>query len=242
LPEHFRQDDSLLICFAGLNGSLMDESREITPLIGKIARPRGRPKVSSDEAKRSHIVASARKIFVELGYAGTTTATVAARCSVSKQTLYRLFASKEELFLAVVVAHRRMMLDLPRPPEENLAVSEALEKIFLLDMDEATDKERAAFIHVVIRESDQFPELREVLHNEGMLQSRQHLADCLSEQQARKKLEIDDSLSGARMLMDMIFGGMGPPEGRAKAWPDREIRSAHLKRCLAIFSRGVGAQ
>ncbi|KRB61225.1 TetR family transcriptional regulator [Rhizobium sp. Root708] len=212
------------------------------PAAGKPARPRGRPKVSSDEDKRAQIVDAARKIFVEHGYAGTTTALVARVCNVSKQTLYKLFTSKEDLFTAVVVAHRKMMLDLPRAEEENLSVSDALQSIFMIDINEAEDDERATFIQLVMRESGQFLELREVLHNEGMIKSRQMLAEWLSSQQERGKLSIDDADSGARMLMDMIFGGMGPPEGRSQAWPDRQARRHHLQRCLSIFARGVGAK
>ncbi|MGO6903389.1 TetR/AcrR family transcriptional regulator, partial [Rhizobium ruizarguesonis] len=33
-------------------------------------RKRGRPKVSSDEDKRAHIVEIARRVFVKYGYAG----------------------------------------------------------------------------------------------------------------------------------------------------------------------------
>ncbi|MGZ2506560.1 hypothetical protein ACVINI_007106 [Rhizobium beringeri] len=74
-----------------------------------------------------------------------------------------------------------------------------------------------------------------------MLASRQDLTDWLSDRRAEGKLSIDDPDSGARMLMDMIFGGMGPPEGRAQAWPDRAALLAHLRRCIAIFAAGVGA-
>ncbi|NEJ69690.1 TetR family transcriptional regulator [Rhizobium phaseoli] len=203
-------------------------------------RKRGRPKVSSDEDKRAHIVEIARRVFVKCGYAGSTTAVVAAEAGVSKQTLYKLFQSKEELFAAVVGAHRRMMLDLPRPVED-LSIAESLERIFMIDMDEEKDADRAGFLQLVFREAAQFPELVDILQHEGMLASRQHLADWLNDRRAEGRLALDDPASGARMLMDMIFGGMGPPEGRAQAWPDRARLLAHLRRCIAIFAAGVGA-
>lgn len=203
-------------------------------------RKRGRPKVSSDEDKRTHIVEIARRVFVKYGYAGSTTAVVAAEAGVSKQTLYKLFQSKEELFAAVVGAHRRLMLDLPRPAED-LSIAESLERIFMIDMDEEMDADRAGFLQLVFREAAQFPELIDILQREGMLASRQHLADWLSERRAEGRLMLDDPASGARMLMDMIFGGMGPPEGRAQAWPDRTALLAHLRRCIAIFTTGVKA-
>jgi AcrR family transcriptional regulator len=203
-------------------------------------RKRGRPKVSSDDDKRAHIVENARRIFLKYGYAGSTTAVVAVEAGVSKQTLYRLFESKEALFAATVSAHRRLMLDLPRE-REDVSIAESLERIFMIDIDEETDAERAGFLQLVFREAGQFPELIDILNREGMLASRQHLTDWLSDRRAEGRISLDDPASGARMIMDMVFGGMGPPEGREEAWPDRATRLDHLSRCIAIFSRGVGA-
>ncbi|MGO8104640.1 TetR/AcrR family transcriptional regulator [Rhizobium leguminosarum] len=203
-------------------------------------RKRGRPKVSSDEDKRAHIVEVAGRVFVKCGYAGSTTAVVASEAGVSKQTLYKLFQSKEELFAAVVGAHRRLMLDLPRPAEV-ISIAESLQRIFMIDMEEDGDADRSGFLQLVFREAAQFPELVDILQREGMLASRQHLADWLSERREEGRLTLDDPASGARMLMDMILGGMGPPEGRAQVWPDRAQLLAHLRRCIAIFAAGVGA-
>jgi AcrR family transcriptional regulator len=203
-------------------------------------RKRGRPKVSSDDDKRAHIVENARRIFMKHGYAGSTTAVVAVEAGVSKQTLYKLFESKEELFAATVNAHRRTMLDLPREREE-ASIAESLERIFMIDLEEDKDADRASFLQLVFREAAQFPELIDILNRDGLLVSRQQLADWLAERKAEGRLSIDDPASGARMLMDMIFGGMGPREGHAQAWADRADRRTHLKRCIAVFSAGVGA-
>jgi AcrR family transcriptional regulator len=204
-------------------------------------RKRGRPKVSSDDDKRANIVENARRIFVRNGYAASTTAVVATEAGVSKQTLYKLFESKEELFAAVVGAHRRMMLDLPREAEA-ISIAQSLEQIFMIDIDEETDADRAGLLQLVFREAPQFPELIEILHREGVLASRRELSAWLDERRAEGRIRLEDSASGARMLMDMIFGGMGPPEGRAQAWQGREERLAHLRRCIAIFCAGVHAR
>lgn len=54
------------------------------------------------DARPEEISAAALELFVEHGYAGTRLEDVAARAGVSKGTLYLYFASKEELFKAVV--------------------------------------------------------------------------------------------------------------------------------------------
>ncbi|SCB48838.1 TetR/AcrR family transcriptional regulator [Rhizobium multihospitium] len=202
-------------------------------------RPRGRPKTVNDDARRAEIVAEARATFYELGYGGTTMDLVAARCRISKQTLYRLFPSKTDLFTAIIAEHRASMLALPRPADENLPFDKALELIFMIDIDEDQERERDAFIHLAVSESQQFPEIATLLHTYGARQSQQMLADWLIEQQRRGLIEIADAASGARMLMSMIFDAMISRPGRPKDWPDRETRLRHVRHCIAIFTAGV---
>lgn len=120
------------------------------------ARP---PKTVNDDARRAEIVAEARATFYELGYGGTTMDLVAARCRISKQTLYRLFPSKTDLFAAIIAEHRASMLALPRPADENLPFDKALELIFMIDIDEDQEREQDAFIQLAISESQQSPEI-----------------------------------------------------------------------------------
>lgn len=206
--------------------------------IGK--RGRGRPKTQGDSQRREAIITTARNTFIELGYQGTTTDIVAQRCQVSKQTLYRLFPSKAELFVAIVANHRQLMLELPRPAGEVIdgtdGVAAVLEKIFMVNISDERKRERDAFIHFVIRDSKQTPELEEVLHREGADKSMRELADWLLSQREAGHLAIADPMSSSRMLMDMLFGAMGGPLSRN--WPNREARSAHMSNCIATFVRG----
>lgn len=54
------------------------------------------------EARPGELLAAALALFVEKGYAATRSEEVARRAGVSKGTLFLYFASKEELFKAVV--------------------------------------------------------------------------------------------------------------------------------------------
>ena len=55
------------------------------------------------ERRRQVIIEAATEVFLRLGYLGTTTDEVAARASVSKQTLYKHFADKQRLFAEVIL-------------------------------------------------------------------------------------------------------------------------------------------
>jgi AcrR family transcriptional regulator len=59
------------------------------------------PKKGRDE-KRAAIVKIAYEAFLTDGYAATSMSSIAAKVGGSKATLYNYFASKEELFAAVI--------------------------------------------------------------------------------------------------------------------------------------------
>lgn len=199
-----------------------------------LKRGRGRPKALSDHDRRASIIETARRTFMELGLVGTTTDVVASRCKISKQTLYRLFPSKADLFVAVVAAHRQTMLDLPRPPDEEAPLAETIARIFMIDIDAEQEREREAFIHMVMRESHQVPDLVEILFREGPETSRRQLAEWLAEQVKKGKLQLEDPMNGARMLMDMLFTGPGPLK-----WKDLAERRRHMEQAIGIFVRGT---
>ncbi|WP_341990639.1 TetR/AcrR family transcriptional regulator [Azorhizobium sp. AG788] len=201
-------------------------------------RQRGRPRAATDAARRAEILAQARLIFLERGYAGTTTELVATSCHISKQTLYRLFPSKTELFRALVVDHRSTMLKLPLE-RSDLPPAEAIAAIFRVGLSASADRERLAFLDFAMREARTFPEIGQMVRQDGGEASRALLAGWLEAQHAAGILTIEDADSAAHMLMDIIFGAMmhlpgGPPDG-----PQRAQRDAHLRRCIRIFIDGV---
>lgn len=55
------------------------------------------------ERSRQAIIRAATEVFLRHGYLGATTDEVAARASVSKQTLYKHFADKQHLFAEIIL-------------------------------------------------------------------------------------------------------------------------------------------
>ncbi len=204
------------------------------------ARGRGRPKTRSDEMERHRIVQTARDLFLDVGYGGTTMDAVAARCGVSKRTLYQLFPAKTDLFRVMMADHRRSMLALPRPDGEDLPLLEALAAIFRLDSDEIDNRDRLAFVRLVLADSDRFSEIGEMIEQEGAEPARRLLEAWLSDQQARGRLRAFPADALARMLMDMVFSVL------IKRFPgDRlltvEERARHARLCLEVFLEGSAA-
>lgn len=73
----------------------------ITPLCTIAANVRAK-RERRKEARPGELLAAALQLFVEKGFAATRAEEVARRAGVSKGTLFLYFASKEELFKAVV--------------------------------------------------------------------------------------------------------------------------------------------
>ncbi len=57
---------------------------------------------TEDEVLRRRIVAEARELFIQRGFAPVTTGEISGRLGISKATLYKQFASKKEILRAAV--------------------------------------------------------------------------------------------------------------------------------------------
>jgi AcrR family transcriptional regulator len=201
-------------------------------------RGRGRPRTARADDRRAIIIDCAYKAFLELGYAGTTTDLVAARAKVSKREIYGLFSSKTVMFGEIILARRHLILDLPRPGDEDIPILDALCRIFRIDIDEDEQKERDALLHLVVRESLHFPELNDYLYDNEIIRSRENLMDWLSAEAAKGRIVVEDAATCAGMLMDIVFGAL-LPRRRRHGQSDGEFRRRHIRRCFEIFVRGV---
>jgi TetR/AcrR family transcriptional regulator, mexJK operon transcriptional repressor len=63
------------------------------------------------ERRRQAIIQAATEVFLRHGYLGATTDEVAARASVSKQTLYKHFADKQHLFAEIILETTIQVVD-----------------------------------------------------------------------------------------------------------------------------------
>lgn len=74
---------------------------------GPSPRRSGRPGAEATERLNGLIVSTATRLFIDQGYDATSIEQIAAAIGASKQTLYRRYASKQELFVAVMLEQGR---------------------------------------------------------------------------------------------------------------------------------------
>ncbi|MGA7383546.1 MAG: TetR/AcrR family transcriptional regulator, partial [Methylocella sp.] len=95
--------------------------------LGNCSAEKTGQRVPRGHKRREEIAAIAERIFLERGFTETTMQLVAARAVASKETLYRHFGNKEELFAEIVRRRSARItggqdgeLDINGPPREVL--------------------------------------------------------------------------------------------------------------------------
>lgn len=203
-------------------------------------RSRGRPRLVPPAARRDDIVAVATGMFQEAGYARLTTDAVAARCRISKRTLYQLFPSKAALLAAIIDQHRALMIRLPADYDD-VPLDRALDLIFGNDIDEEADRERFAFLQLLFVEAVLHPELDQISLTHGKGVVLQLLGDWIAHECRRGRLDVPDPKDAARMLMDMVAGSVARGLDGRLAWDGSDRRRAYVRECIRVFLNGTTA-
>ncbi|MDR3742579.1 MAG: TetR/AcrR family transcriptional regulator [Terracidiphilus sp.] len=139
---------------------------------------RGRPPLGAADRKR--ILDVTARVFLERGYERASTAEIARRAHTSKQTLYGLFPSKAELFVAVISAHTEDLfarhveyIESGAPPHEALTdMGQRLLKLF-------TAPKFLKLYRILVAEAPNFPDLARLLWTTCMVRGRELLAEYL---------------------------------------------------------------
>ena len=105
--------------------------------------PRGRPR---REGADEEILAGARSLLAEVGYASLTVDAVAERVGVAKTTVYRRWPTKRELIAAALTALASAPRDLPSLYEEVAAMVRGTEPEVVLTVVEARREQFRAFL------------------------------------------------------------------------------------------------
>lgn len=126
------------------------------------------------DARPSEIINAGLQIFAEKGFAAARLDDVAARAGVVKGTIYRYFADKEALFVAVMQAQVSVtLIDIETAVDRFDGGTRELLMLILAKLyAELVDNERRALMRIVIAEGANFPVLAEFYHREVITRGR----------------------------------------------------------------------
>ena len=154
--------------------------------------------------RRANILQIARESFLEDGYAATSMSSIAVKLGGSKGTLYNYYASKEELFAAVMTAHcavartRFERLDVKSGPLE-----ERLRRFGEAYLDVVLDEEFLAVHRLVTGESGRFPEIGATFYEAAGKRGKSWLADVFASEMEAGSIRADDPDKAARLFLGL---------------------------------------
>jgi TetR/AcrR family transcriptional repressor of mexJK operon len=202
------------------------------------------PRPQPDDVRRA-ILDATLQIYLEKGYAGTGTDEIAARASVSKQTIYRHFADKDDLVRAAVL---RLIADAEAQGAESFDALEASDDL-------EADLRRFARQHLVdviqpdimrlrrriIAEVERFPDVAKAWYEAAPQRAQEKLAAAFARLQARGLLRMADPLLAAEQFNWLILSG---PMNRAMFDPgtvgDDSRHAAYADAAVDVFLAAYG--
>ena len=158
------------------------------------------------EKRRREIAAVAELVFFESGYAETTMQMIAARAGASKETLYRHFGSKEELFAELVEDRAKGFLDgLDEKFELPGAVADVLRDLGARLLEAMVGARALTLCRLVIAESSRSPELGRIFIDEGPERVCRRLTEFLALAVARGEVTCADPRLAAVLFLGALM-------------------------------------
>jgi TetR/AcrR family transcriptional regulator, mexJK operon transcriptional repressor len=200
-------------------------------------------RVPRGHKRREEIAAIAERIFLERGFTETTMQLVAARAGASKETLYRRFGNKEELFAEIV---RRRSARITGGQDGELDMNgtprEVLGRLGLNLLDFLTLADSLSFTRIMVAEAVRAPELGRIFYAQGPARVLRELARYLRRAARRGELRCPEPELAAKLflgaivaiyqIVGLIAPGLEPFKGKKKR--------AHVDEAVELFLARYG--
>jgi AcrR family transcriptional regulator len=164
---------------------------------------------SRSARKHAAILEAAQSVFLAKGYAGATMDEVAALAAVSKQTVYKHFADKKQLFTAVITgeisATETRTFQTVAALAESDDLANDLRRFARRHVVDVTQPHLIRLRRIVIAEAEAFPELARAWYANGPERGHATLAEQFDALARRGLLRLDDALLAAQHFNWLIL-------------------------------------
>ncbi|MFI7690188.1 TetR/AcrR family transcriptional regulator [Nonomuraea sp. NPDC049655] len=197
--------------------------------------------------KRRQILDAARAVFLRNGYVGASMDEVASIAAVSKQTVYKHFSDKEQLFTTIILDTTAQIEGLAKLITESLEGDDDLEKglrklahEFLASI---MQPDVLRLRRLIIAEADRFPDLGRTWYEQGFERSLESMSTAFGRLAGHGLRPMDDPRLAADHFVGLLlwvpvnrvmFAGGG--EHHTEAELDRLADAA-----VEVFLRAYGA-
>lgn len=191
------------------------------------------------EPKRHAIVQAATRLFLTYNYRNVSMEKIAAAAPVSKATLYNHFTSKNELLAAVVRELCTSLLQTLTLSEDDDA-EQTLQKIATEFLNLVYSADGLAIYRLVISESHEFPELGQMVYDNGPRLVLTQLEAYLGQLQNSGCFSIPDTHFAADAFFSLLKGDL---HFRCllgiQAAPTDSEKNALCESATRLFLRGI---
>jgi TetR/AcrR family transcriptional regulator, mexJK operon transcriptional repressor len=220
----------------------MSNAVESTNLGNCSAEKTGR-RVPRGRKRREEIAAIAECIFLERGFTETTMQLVAARAGASKETLYRHFGNKEELF-AEIVRRRSARITGGRDGELDMngRPREVLVRLGLNLLQFVTRADSLSFYRIMVAEATRAPDLGRIFYVQGPARVLGEVARYLGCATRHGELRCPEPELAAKLFLGAIIANhqiLGLIAPGFEPFKAKKMR-AHVEGAVALFLARYG--
>ena len=165
------------------------------------------PPPEDGDSMRKRILGAAFELFVEKGYAGTSTLEIATRAKVSKRDLYASVGNKQAMLVAGITdrtARMQLRPDLP-VAHSRQELASILNAYGIRLMAEVSHPGVIATFRIAIAEATRSPEIAQTLQSAGRSRSRSALADLFASAQSARLIGAGEPSGLATQYLGLLW-------------------------------------
>lgn len=186
--------------------------------------------------RRTHYLQVALDLFAAHGFHGVSIDELVAAAGGSKATLYRYFSSKEELFEAIVAdLTETTVADRSADELADLRLEEGLRAIGHATARAALSERATVLFRLAVGEYVRFPELAQVMFEQGPAVSYARLRDFIARCAATGEIHVDDPQIAAEQFLGGIVGHLQLRRALGQPAPDPSQITARVEAGVKTF-------
>jgi TetR/AcrR family transcriptional repressor of mexJK operon len=203
------------------------------------------PDEKRSDRKHREIMQAATAVFVAKGYDGTSMDEIAARAGVSKQTIYKHFSDKDNLFTEIILATTQQVDHVVRlviaAITDSRDLSRDLRVLGRNFLQVLMDEELLQIRRLVIANAHRMPSLGHKWYEQGFERVLVTLASCFRALADQKLLRVEDPQLAANHFVGMLlwipvneamFTGNNRPRSKAEL---NHLADAAVRAFLAAY-------
>jgi TetR/AcrR family transcriptional regulator of autoinduction and epiphytic fitness len=201
-------------------------------------RPRKSPparKRATETDRREKLLDTAEAVFFRNGFQATSMDLLAKEAGMSKRTVYEIFATKEDLFEALIAREATQVDEIFAGAQADSGSVEGDLAALLHNLaEEVLQPDKLGYMWLMIAERERAPKLVQTFEQRTLGRALRQIELMLERQQAKGRLVIDDLAVACSCFIGMAFGVMHT-RALLGILPTRAEIDAHMAETVRIF-------